>query len=420
MAAQTPGRIPFPNRVNDQLPAWLRLRGEFRERIESVAGASFTSEGDDVYWLTRVRVNTTISPGRLLSFQVQVQDARVAGKNIGPGGPPFSGPIDVRTSFVDVGSATTRAAARVGRQELAFGEQRLVGHASWLNTARTFDAARVTLRQPGVQFDLFAASVVRVLSDEWDRSGNGNHFYGAYASATSLLPRTTIEPYFFWRGERDMPTGAGSTAALRLATTGVRWNGALPAGFDYGFETAIQSGSLGSDDVSAWAWHSQLRTPSFGPTIRVTSEYNYASGDDAAGDGRRNTFDQLYPTAHDKYGLADQVGWRNVHHIRASVDASSIRGLPVSAAWHTWWIASTSDALYAASGVPIARLPAGESARHVGQELDIQATRSLRPYLQVAGGFAHIWAGSFLKAATPGASYSSAFLMLTYVFLAER
>ena len=44
---------------------------------------------------------------------------------------------------------------------------------------------------------MFAASVVRSLDDEFDKSGNGNLLTGAYASTTELIPKATVEPYVF-------------------------------------------------------------------------------------------------------------------------------------------------------------------------------------------------------------------------------
>jgi hypothetical protein len=41
-------------------------------------------------------------------------------------------------------------------------------------------------------------------------------------------------------------------------------------------------------------------------------EYNYAIGRCGFADGRQGTFDQLYPTAHDKYGLAIRWVGRNI------------------------------------------------------------------------------------------------------------
>jgi hypothetical protein len=412
--------VPFPNRLNQALPTWLRVRAEFRERMESVEGAGFVSGRDDVYWLSRLRFNVSITPTKWLGVHAQVQDARVAKKELGATGAPFSAPVDVRLAHVDLGVPSSRVSARIGRQELVFGEQRLVGHVSWLNAARTFDAARMTLRTPGVQLDLFAGSVVRIATDDWDRSGHGNSFHGAHATSTSLIPRTTIEPYFFWRSDRGQRTEAGAAARLRLGTTGVRLAGSLPAGFDYGIETAAQRGSLGSDSSRAWAQHLRLRTPAMGRGVRLVSEYNYASGDDDPTDGQRGTFDPLYPTPHDKYGLADQVGWRNIHHLRAAAEVASIPRWPITAAYHSWWLASATDGLYLASGAQLARVPVGAADRHVGHEVDVQVSHVLSQQFQIAGGYAHIRPGAFLRAATPGRSFHSTFLMLTYVFLAER
>lgn len=420
-AQSTPAQpAPLPNRLNESLPDWLRLRAEFRERMESIDGAGFASEQRDVYWLSRLRFNVSVTPASWLGFHAQVQDARVADKDIGTGGPPFSAPIDVRYAYVDLGTTRSPVSARIGRQELVFGDQRLVGHANWLNAARTFNAARVILRGKGVQLDAFAGAVVRIDPDDWDQSAPGNRFHGVDATVAELLPGGTIEPYFFWRADPDQRTESATTGRLQLGTTGVRAAGTLPAGFDYALESVIQRGSIGTDKSRAWAQHLRLRTPAIGNGVRLISDYNYASGDANPTDGLRGTFDPLYPTAHDKYGLADQVGWRNIHHLRAGAELPAFRGVPVSASYHTWWLASATDGLYLASGALLARIPAGAPSRHVGHEFDVQASKAIAPYLQVAGGYAYILPGDFLKAATPGQSFNSMYLTLTYVFLAER
>jgi hypothetical protein len=60
-------------------------------------------------------------------------------------------------------------------------------------------------------------------------------------------------------------------------------------------------------------------------------------------------------------------------------------------------------------------VPGGAASSHVGQEIDVQVTRALtEPQLQVAGGYAHMFTGAFLKQATPGKSYSQPYLMATY------
>jgi hypothetical protein len=411
-------RGPAPLGIDGQLTPWLQVRGEFRARVESVTGAGF-ADNSDAYWMDRFRLNATVSPTRSMRFVVQVHDARAFEKTTGSQNAPLRDTLDLRMAYGEFGSTNT---VRVGRQELAFGEQRLLGHLSWLNTARTFDGARVTLRRNGLQLDAFAASVVQILPDAFDKSGYGNGLYGAYLSATTIVPKQTLEPYFFWRQSPGIAAELGGIADLHQATAGVRMAGKLPLAFDYSTETAFQTGSVGPDAVRAWASHWNVgKTLAAVPAVpRFFGEYNYASGDASRTDGTRGTFDQLYPTGHDKYGLADQVGWRNIHHARAGVEFKPSPKWGVNGGYHSWWLASVTDALYNAGGVAIARSADGTAGRHVGQEVDVQAAYNYSPQLQIGAGYAYLIPGEFLTHATPGHAYSYPYVMLTYVFLGEK
>jgi hypothetical protein len=416
-----PSRAPLFNRANERLPSWLRVRGEFRERMEGFDNSGFTESRDDLYWLSRFRFDTTFTPSKMFSFQAQVQDARVGKKTVGTTGTPFTATFDLRQAVAQVGSSTSPFAVRVGRQELVYGEQRLVGHVSWLNAARTFDGAKLTMRGKAFSADVFAASLVRILEDEFDKSGNGNLFAGIHGTTTRLVPKGTFEPYVFYRHDINQTGEAGAAGALSGTTVGVRLVGSLPARFDYGIEMAVQRGSLSTNSSEAWAGHWQLRQSLSGAgAVKLTGEYNYASGDADPADGVRGTFDHLHPTPHDKYGLADQIGWKNIRHARTGLEFSPHRGWPITTNYHSWWVNETRDAVYTAGGAPLARVPTGALHSHVGQEIDVQVTHALAPSLQIAGGYAHIFPGGFLQEATPGASYHYPYVMVTYAFLAEK
>jgi hypothetical protein len=235
------------------------------------------------------------------------------------------------------------------------------------------------------------------------------------------VPQASVEPFVFYRRDVNLRSELATIGNLHQTTVGTRVAGKLPARLDYSVEMALQRGSLAADSVEAWAGHWQMREslPGAG-AVKLISEYNFASGDDNPADGTRRTFDQLYPTGHDKLGLADQVGWRNIHHLREGFEFTPIKATPISASYHTWWLVNANDALYAASGALLARVPGGAADTHVGQEIDVQVTRALTPQIQVAAGYAHLFTGAFLKQATPGASYSQPYVMVTYVFLAEK
>jgi hypothetical protein len=123
----------------------------------------------------------------------------------------------------------------------------------------------------------------------------------------------------------------------------------------------------GGDEVDAWAGHLAVSTPGIGSLgVGAAAEYNYATGDAAATDGVRGTFDQLFPTPHDKYGLSDQVGRRNIHHVGLGGRLRAWARVAVQANYHSWWLAEAADALYSAGGAPIARVPGGAAIQARG------------------------------------------------------
>jgi hypothetical protein len=311
-----------------------------------------------------------------------------------------------------------KVAVRVGRQELFFGEQRLIGHLNWTNTARTFDAVRGTVRNGKARVDVFSASVVRFYEGQFNKRMDGDNLHGAYAALNILPNKGTLEPYFLWRELSGVAAETGGLAKLSSKMVGARAAGKLPANFDYALEGIGQFGSAGGDEVRAWGSRvtlaNTLTKVKFKP--RVVTAFDYASGDSNPTDGRRETFDQLYPTGHDKIGLADIVGWKNTAAARAGVEMKVSPKLGLSSYYHSWWLADPHDALYNAPGNVVAKVAAGTAGRHVVQEADIQATYAFNSLFNIAVGYAHLFPGTFLKNATPGDTHRFSYLMATYSF----
>jgi hypothetical protein len=409
---------PVPLGIDGQLSPWLEVRGEFRMRVEAFTGGGFGGD-DDAYWMDRFRLNAVVRPAKSLAFAVQAHDARAFRKATGSQAAAYRDVLDLRLAYADIGRGSI---VRIGRQELAFGEQRLLGHLAWANTGRSFDGVRATIKGRFGQVDGFAASVVAIDPQRFDRSGRGNVIAGTYVSLPALLPAQVVEPYVFWRRAPGLAAESGAIADLHQGTTGVRLAGRLPWTLDYATEVAVQTGSLGSDEILAWAGHgAAAKTFAALPgRPRLFGEYNHASGDADDADGSRGTFDQLYPTGHDKLGLSDQIGWRNIHHARAGIEVRASAKWLVAASYHSWWLATSADGLYNASGALVARASPGAEGRHVGQELDGQFAYSYSPQLQIGAGYAQLLPGEVLKRTTPGRSYRFSYLMATYVFLGEQ
>ena len=425
--AETAKPIPAPSKqqrllfddLNSHLPKWLRFSGEYRLRGEGYTGGAFKPDHDDAYLLSRLRLNMTIRPAAWLKFSFQAQDAHVFWKSQRPAAPPFQDTFDLRQGYVEIGDIEKGTVGfRAGRQELAFGDERLIGNANWLNTARSFDGLRGTYRRKGYRLDAFASRVVRLQDRELDWETPGNNFYGIYGGLEQLVPKAIVEPYFLWRRSSGLKTETGTPGISNFATVGFRWVGKLPANWDYGVEAAKQNGSLGTDSISAWAGHWVLGYSLASARLhpRLSLEYNFASGDHNSTDGKRGTFDQLYATAHDKYGLADQVGWKNIRNARASVELRPTKKWAVVGRYDAWWLADSHDALYSAANSVVAKVASGTAGRFVGQEVDAVVAYNLSRQFQFSGGFGHIFPGTFLKNATPGHSYNFPYATTSFVF----
>ena len=384
-----------------------------RVRLEGFENGGFQPGNSEVYLLQRLRLNLKLQPARWLTLFVQTQDARVLWQKQTPA-PPYQDTWDLRQAYVEIGDIDhAPIALRVGRQELVFGEERLVGTADWSNVTRTFDAARATFRYRKFRLDAFAASVVVLTDGEVGAAQPGDNLHGLYGSLADVIPKATIEPYFFWRLQPGVKSELGPAANLDMKVTGLRWVGKLPWNFDYNTDLAWERGGLARDSISAWAGHWVIgyRPPKAAWQPRVFVEYNYATGDGNPKDGRRNTFDELYPSGHDKNGLADEFGWRNIHYARTGLELQPRAKWLISARYSGVWLADARDALYNASGSAVVRVADGSAGRWVGQEIDGLGAYRLARAMRVGAGLAHILPGTFLKRATPGLGYT-----LPYVF----
>lgn len=420
MCAQDAGSfISWPTTaLNNELPSWLRLSGEERIRTEGYENGGFKPNNQDFYLLQRLRLNLLIQPVWWLKIIAQSQDSREFYKG-GVAAPPYQDTWDLRQAYAEIGDMERGFfSLRVGRQEINLGEERLMGSSNWTNNARSFDAARLRLHHKKLRMDIFAASVVVVTVGQVGAVTPGNNIYGLYGGMDNVVPNSTIEPYLFWRSQSTVKAQLGGVGTYDMKVPGVRWVGTLPHGFDYNTDLAFERGSVLKDSIDAWAghWAAGYTAKALPKSPRFGAEYNYASGSASAKLGQRDTFDQLYSTAHDKYGLADQVGWKNTSHVRVGPEVKVMPRWSMSVRYGDYWLANAHDALYNTSNAVVAQLASGAGGRWVGQELDFVNAIQLSKITSIGGGVSHIFPGTFLKAATPGQSYTAPYLFFQTKF----
>jgi hypothetical protein len=405
--------------VNAALPTWVRFGGEYRLRWESRSGIGGKEDADDGYILSRLRLDLTFTLGQHWRVFLQGQDSQAFGFAANPDPVSVENDFDLRQAYVEYRQReTTGWSVRAGRQEINYGDQRLVGGLNWGNTARSFDAVKIGYSDGRFAVDTFASSVVAIQDGAFDRHLDGQNFYGTHASFFKAVPKAELNTYVFWKTAPFVADERSRLGDADTVTFGGRLAGRLSGRAEYGLELMGQRGSFSGDDIRGSAAHGRFAYAlSAGPkAVKLRAEYNYASGDANPGDGVRGTFDQLYPTNFDKYGIVDQIGFRNMHNARFGFAQKPHPKLGIEADYNSYWLAHRRDGLYNAAGALVARIASGAPAAHVAHEANVLVSYTPRAGVMLGAGYGRWFPGGFWRAATPGAPQNFAYSQVVYRF----
>jgi hypothetical protein len=401
---------------------------------------------------SRIRVNVGYDLTPDVSFFAQIQDARLWGSegsvpattsgiaavsssnNNGTG-------VDLHQGYILVKNILTPGlSAKVGRQEIIFGDHRLFGNFGWSQIGNAFDALRLTHSTAFMDVDLFYAKIAET---ETTGANHGVVFNGAGVKGTSdqdiyglyvtlkPVPNWTLEPYYFLlKDSRPVVAGAFITTPQAMDQArnvlGGRLNGKA-GGLDTTFEAVWQfggissgqapSGNLGTHDMHINAHAEAFKLGyTFEPVPmkpRIGIEVDYASGDNCVNGtgaascrakGHYNTFDNLYPTNHFHYGYMDLMSWRNMvdYMLVFDVKPDPVSKVQVNFILHR--LARAQDNWYRAGQVIYATscgpgvagcVGGGNTAQSLGKELDIHYFRTFKEKFKFEVGYGHFWTGQY-------------------------
>ncbi len=486
--APPPPARPFPGYLNEYLrkddiymSAW-DVGVNVRVRFEDKEDAGFTYAGsnadfkstpgiandnDNSYYLTRVmpRVGYT---DKWWSFLVEARssasiddergDLRVPADAAKPGRALTENDRDanIHQAFVTFGNHKEfPVSAKIGRQELMYGDQRLVGAFKWNNNGRTFDAAKVRYQNSLFGVDLFSGGVVYNDNGNFNESHIGkDSFSGAYFNFPTVSTREVVEAYAYSRNvtkDSAFENWSGVAAPFRnpakqdLYTVGLRVK-SKPGEYgpwDYGVELMHQFGNRALTGPAAnaattaaavrkeqdayaailqggYTWTEQAWQPRLGLT------YSYASGDKNAADGKSGTFQNLFATTHLHYGYMDLNSLQNLHDIRLSYTFKPKPTLSVALEGHLQYLDKTTDSWYNVAGVGRAGGVVNSGTGYavnpsygseLGQEVDIIFGWSPTPSTQLELGLGHYFTGDYIEQSlrnTGSSDASYAYFQVTF------
>jgi hypothetical protein len=430
-----------PGLVND----WLRgesisftnwdFGGQFRaryERHEYLGQVDFSATGghtfDDVM-LLRTLVHAGYSPMPWLSFYAEGRDSRGFWDEPNPN--PDLDTMDLHQAYLRIGNPEIfPVSLKVGRQELTYGDERLIGQSDWTNVRRTFDAAKLRYEGEGFWVDAFVSHPVIVWNDHFNRSDREDWFSGVYASTTKFIPWQESEFYFLSRNTGNgspqfygAPPDPQGATPRDIYTVGMHFK-SLPGklrGWDYNVEVAGQFGRYKETITGAtasvagrnlvqqayaavasvgYSWAEAPGKP------RIGMEYLYSSGDSNPGDGKHETFDNLFPTNHRQFGMMDLFSWENDQILRFMGSIQPLGALTLTADYRLIWLADTHDSFYTNKGARRGGLASTDGtdyginpnfSSYAGSEIDLLATYAIRHDISLQAGVSHFFVGDYVK-----------------------
>ncbi len=301
---------------------------------EVIGGTGITGRSekkDDGYVLNQTRLWADADVNEHLRMFIQLQDSRAWGSEgttvVYAAGASDAGPensmLDLHQGYFDIRKLFDMPlTVRAGRQEIIWGDHRVLGNFVWSNVGRVFDAARFLWDTDTIHAEAIAAKVDEDGFTTLGTNGNGSgssdeNMYAAQLAFKKLVPSALLELMYICKSDQDDTgtsayggTGYGSAIVgakntyaemssavgdpVNIHDFGARIDGKVPNfdAMDYTLESHVQVGNYGTKNQEAWAFAGKtgytLKNVAWTP--RIGFEYDYASGDSDPTDGTHETF----------------------------------------------------------------------------------------------------------------------------------
>ena len=467
--APPPPPLPFQGFVNEYLRAkdpyanqWdiggdIRIRYEAKEGF-GIAGTpnsvDFRHNGADVnndYFLVKTKLHLGYTDKWWSAYlearsSVAASDDRKAFVVSSPAVPntttrtghgPENDPFDLHQLYFTLGNHKEfPVSLKVGRQELSYGEERLVGAFAWNNIGRVFDAAKLRWQNEWFAAEAFSGWTVIPESQRFNEPNTQDWFSGVDAISMKI-PKTILEGYFFARNvtrgalNYDESPQFPQPSARDIYTVGGRlknkpgeignWDYTLEGAYQFGDYAANYTAPRLRQDAFMFVAQGGYTFADLWASPRLGLEYSYGSGDDNAKDGIHGTFENLFPTNHKFYGYMDFASLQNLQDVRAILQLKPTPRSSVAVEGHGLWLANKNDAFYNVAGG--ARTTGGygvnpNNGNFLGTEVDVIGGYAVTRNAQLEGGYGHFFTGEYIdqSVASGGKNADWVYLQTTIKF----
>ena len=416
------------------MPSEVSITGQIRQRTElNDKDFSASTSMSGATWLrTRLNISAkTESNG--LAF-IQLQDSRIFGEETNTLFDGSADMLDLHQAYLLVNQvADLPLNVKVGRIQLAYANERIIGAVGWHNVGRSFDGAVANYKLKNISIDAFLMTEVEentvksislsvdtlavdTTTTPWSVTGdlaetttiaNPKDFRGVWLTSTWKIGSeagTRVDGYFLNNYDNEGDD-------LNRNTMGIFSKGAYQLGglkFSQEIDFALQSGTQsGGTDISASliGVRVSLELANLPFKHSVGIGFDLISGDDTS-TVEYEAFNTLYATNHKYYGFMDyfinvpaHTKNAGLQDIIPTVSVALLKNLQAKVDYHMF---STTQEV------------SGETA--IGTELDLTVTYGFRKGIKVVGGYSSFTPDKVFESWKGSDPASWAYLMTIFNF----
>lgn len=290
------------------------------------------------------------------------------------------------------------AVLRVGRQELNYGDGRLIAARIGPNIRSDWDGLLLRILVGRVTTDVIAFRAVADRSGIFDNAADpGNKIGGFYSSAAG--ERMNFDFLYLTEERKDSPYAFTNVLLSETRNTmGVRlWSSATAGRSHVDLGANVQNGSArgvagSAMKIRAWSLagsvERRVAEGSLAPAIGI--EVGLTSGDHNPGDRTLGTFRSIAPTGR-LTGLADSFGPGNLVGMRPYLEFHPSERLRVRPKATWFWRMRETDGLYTLAPGVISRPASG--SRFAGTEPSLELEWRVNDHWTVTGFASHFMVG---------------------------
>ena len=295
----------------------ITVTGEVRTRTEGDRPSAALDA--DVFTYLRTRIGVRIDPTKQVHAFIQMQDSRVLGSegNVS-GGARAANLLEMHQGYVELLHPFNGAdyLIRAGRQEVALGNERLLGVVNWSNLGRSIDGVRLVgtsnAKSDGVP--VWSASLVGATIEERGRrfgtapnAQSADHALASVFVSRTLAQESQLDFTIFYDGEssfRQFVNSDRATADARLRfSLPFNLRGDVEAAWQFGHQQRLGSDTSTRVSQRVGAWLAGIRAGDAAGVLTVGADV--LSGDDTPANGTYSTFSTAFGSNHSFYGLMD-------------------------------------------------------------------------------------------------------------------